>query len=306
MKSNTNSKTKPTTGTSLISPNITLTLTLSRADVDKAYQEALKRLSQRVSAPGFRKGKVPTAVAEEKIGRAHLVEHVLDDLLPAAYRAAVEKSGKKPITRPEFSVVSADEGKDWVIEAQFAQLPTVTLGKYQTYVAAGLKAAEKTLAEQKKAAQKDTKDTKPAAAAPEQEKEVKLQHIFRELVTQIKPQIPELLLKHETQHEFEHMASQLKQLGISVDSYLERRKMNMEQLSQELAVSTLNRLQLDLILGAIAKEKKLVVTPADRDAYFSQIKDEKQRQELQKDEHYLGHLDTNLTRQKVVDFLLAA
>lgn len=291
----------------MIGSNVTLTLTLPKAEVATSYKQALKKLSQRVAAPGFRKGKVPAAVAEEKIGRAHLIEHVLDTLLPAAYRAGVEKSGKKPITRPEFSVVSADEGKDWVIEAQFAELPTITLGKYQAHVASGLKAAEKTIAEQKKTAQKaDDKDKKPAAMTAEQEKEIRLQHIFRELVTQLKPQIPEMLLKHETQHEFEHMASQLKQLGLSVDSYLERRQMNMEQLSQELAISTLNRLQLDLILGAIARERKLTVTPADREAYFAQIKDEKQRQELQKDEHYLGHLDTNLTRQKVVDFLLAS
>jgi FKBP-type peptidyl-prolyl cis-trans isomerase (trigger factor) len=78
----------------------------------------------------------------------------------------------------------------------------------------------------------------------------------------------------------------------------------MQQLSQELAVQTLNRLQLDLILGAVAREKKLSVTEKDREAYFTQIKDEKQREQLKKDAHYLGHLETNLIKQKVVNYLL--
>ena len=139
---------------------------------------------------------------------------------------------------------------------------------------------------------------------PEEEKELNLQHIFRQLVLDLKPQVPEMLLKHETQHEFEHLVGQLKQLNITVDDYLKRRNSTMQQLSQELAVQTLNRLQLDLILGAIAREKKLSVTEKDRETYFVQIKDEKQRETLKKDAHYLGHLETNLIKQKVVNYLL--
>ena len=78
----------------------------------------------------------------------------------------------------------------------------------------------------------------------------------------------------------------------------------MDKLSQELAISTLNRLQLDLVLGAIAREKQLTVTDQDRAEYFKQIKDEKQAEQLSKDPHYLGHLNTNLIKQKVVDYLL--
>ena len=81
--------------------------------------------------------------------------------------------------------------------------------------------------------------------------------------------------------------------------------MTMDQLSQELAVSTVSRLQLDLVLGAIAKEKKLVVSQKDKDAYLETIKDEKMREQMKNDVHHMSHLETNLLKQKVVDHLLS-
>jgi FKBP-type peptidyl-prolyl cis-trans isomerase (trigger factor) len=153
---------------------------------------------------------------------------------------------------------------------------------------------------------KDQQDKKEGAKeiTEDQAKEVKLQHIFKELVTGLKPKVPEMLLKQETQHEFEHISDQLKQLNMSVDDYLKRRNMTIEDLSQDLAVSTLGKLQLDLLLGAIAKDKKIAVTDQDKETYFAKIEDKKLRDQLKTDKHYLGHLETNLLKQKVVDHLL--
>jgi FKBP-type peptidyl-prolyl cis-trans isomerase (trigger factor) len=306
-----NKSTKQSTGTSLISPNTKLTITLPKSQVSSSYTQALTQLAKNVTTPGFRKGKVPSKVAEDKLGQGKIIERVLDTLLPEAYQQSLKQAQKNPLTQPEFTIVSAELGKDWIISAEFAQLPTVDVKNHAKYTKTGLKTGEKALAEQQKAARKaktspkTATKQKPSQKLPETPaKETKLQHIFRELVLQIKPQVPEMLLKQETQHEFEHLTGQLKQLGMSVDDYLKRRNMDMDKLSQELAVTTLNRLQLDLILGAIAKEKKLAVTEHDRIEYFKQIKDEKQREQLSKDPHYLGHLDTNLTKQKVVDYLL--
>jgi FKBP-type peptidyl-prolyl cis-trans isomerase (trigger factor) len=313
-KKATQKSAKQAKGTSLIGENAKLTITIPKKKAAEAYQQSLEKLAKTVKADGFRQGKVPPKVAEEKLGEAKVIEQALNQLVPDAYRQELEKSKKQPITQPEFSIISTKMGEDWQVEAQFAELPDIKLGKYQKHAKAGLKEAKQAVADQKKAmkeaAKKDKKDDKkqpvPKEMTPEQEKEIKLQHIFRQLVTEIKPQVPELLLKHETQHEFEHMVNQLKQLKVSVDDYLKKRGMDMEQLSQELAVSTLNRLQLDLILGAIARQEKLTVTDKDREEYFKKIPDEKQREQLKKDQRYLSHLDTNLTKQKVVDHLLAS
>lgn len=296
----------PKTGTSLLIPNEKITITLSKTETAKSYQQTLERLAKNVTLPGFRQGKVPAKVAEDHVGKAHVIERVLDQLLPGAYQKAITAAKKTPITHPEFRLVSAELGQDWTVEAEYALLPTINLKDYKKHVAAGKKAAAKAAADIKKEAKKaDSKDKNAAPApTPEQEKEQQLQYIFRELALGMKPQVPELLLKHETQHEFEHLVGQLKQLNLTVDQYLEKRNSNMDQLSQELAVQTLNRLQLDLILGAIARQEKLSVTDADRNKHFAQIPDEKQREQFRNDAHYLGHLDTALIKQKVVDSLL--
>ena len=290
---------------SLIAPNSQVTITLKKAQVDKKYQEVVKTLAKKMALPGFRKGNVPAKIAEENLGEEKVIQYVLDELIPAAYTEAIKAAKKTPITRPEFAIVSVEKGKDWVIEAYFAELTEVSVDKYETFVKTGAKEGEKAVAELKKTKTETDKDAKPAEVSADQEKEVKLQHIFKELVSGLKPKVPEMLLKQETQHEFEHIADQLKQLNMTVDDYLQRRKITLEDLSQDLAVSTLGRLQLDLILGAIAKDQKIVVTDQDKEVYFEKVTNLKLREQLKADKHYLGHLETNLLKQKVVDHLLA-
>lgn len=294
-------------GQSLIAPNSQVTITLNKKTVENKYQTILASLAKKLSIAGFRKGNVPVKIAEEHLGENKIIQQVLDELIPEAYTNAIKDNKKAPITRPEFAITSVEKGKDWVLEAYFAELPEVSTQKYEAFVKTGAKAGDKAIAQTKKDRETNKKDSKtnqvPDLTA-DQEKEIKLQHIFKELVAGLKPQVPEMLLKQETQHEFEHISSQLQQLNMSVDDYLKRRQITMEDLSQDLAVSTLGRLQLDLILGAIAKTKKLQVTDQDKENYFQSIKDEKTREQLKKDSHYLGHLETNLLKQKVVDHLL--
>ncbi|HCR81374.1 MAG: Trigger factor [Candidatus Pacebacteria bacterium GW2011_GWB1_47_8] len=306
-KSQTSGQKSQKGGVSLLSPNSKVSITLPKKAVASSYQKNLEKLAKQIKVAGFRPGKVPAKVAEEQLGQAHLIEHVLDELLPEAYRQALKNSKKTPITQPEFRVIAAKLGEDWVVEATFAELPTVKINQYQRHVKAGKQSAKKALTKRLKTAKTKkagSQDTVVTQLTPEEEKELNLQHIFRQLVLELKPQVPEMLLKHETQHEFEHLVGQLKQLNITVDDYLKRRNSTMEQLSQELAVQTLNRLQLDLVLGAIARQEKLTVMDQDKENYFSQLKDEKQREQLKKDAHYLGHLETNLLKQKVVNYLL--
>ena len=187
---------------SLLSPNTSITITLKKEVVKKKYNEVLKSLSKKIKLDGFRKGAVPIKIAEEHIGQAKIIEYVLEELVPDAYKKTVADSKKAPITRPEFSVTSTEIGKDWILEAHFAELPEVSIKKYETHVKAGAKNAKKALAESKKEAKEKTKskddkeEKKVTPLTPEQEKETKLQHIFREMVTQLKPKVPELLLKH--------------------------------------------------------------------------------------------------------------
>ena len=51
---------------------VTLTIEVEAAEVNKAVEQACKRLANRVSIPGFRKGKAPRMIVERHVGERHL------------------------------------------------------------------------------------------------------------------------------------------------------------------------------------------------------------------------------------------
>lgn len=305
---------------SLVSPNSTVTIKLSAKETQENYKKILKVQAKLISISGFRKGKVPPKIAEEKIGQSKLIEEVLRALLPEAYQKAVAQTKKQPLTSPEFQVKTVELGKDWEIEAHFAQAPEVKLGDYKKSVKTAKKEADKQI----KKLNQEAVDTKTKAKKIDSEKkageektppvqelndrqkqELTLQQIFKALATEIKPAIPELLLRNETQREFQNLASSLERFNLKLESYLERRKITQEQLSNELATQTLGRLQLDFILGTIAKEEKLSASPEEIKKQIAAIKDEKTRKTATEDPNYQRHIETEIIRQKTVDYLLS-
>jgi trigger factor len=100
---------------------------LARA-TDKAYQ----RLVQRVTIPGFRKGKAPRKILERAVGTDTLYREALDFVMPDAYREAVKETGIVPYTQPEFEVVELEPEKPLVFKATVPVQPTVKLGDYKS------------------------------------------------------------------------------------------------------------------------------------------------------------------------------
>lgn len=315
-KTNT-AKTAKKEAPSLIAQNEKVLITLKWDVVDKAYRKALTNFAKDIKTEGFRKGKAPLDVVEQKVGMEKLVDATLQEILPDAYRKTIEKADKKPITTPEFNPIALEKGKDWKIEAHYAPFPEIKLGDYKKLVTKGKKEADKFIKKQneelKKVAAKAKKDAE--AGNPHnhehkekldegEEKEINLQHIFKELVGTIKPQIAELLLRQETQREFERLKQQLAQYKIALEDYLKNRAITMEQLSTELASTVLNRLQLDFILAEISKSEKMEVTDDDLKKELSQIQDEKMRKQIEADHAYMDQIRGNLLQRKSLEFLL--
>ena len=106
----------------------TLTIEVPAEDFDKAVDGAWKRLANRATIPGFRRGKAPRPLVERHVGQAAIDEEALRRLLPEQYDAAVEQSGLHPIERPSFNIEQFERGKPVVFKATVSLRPTVTLG----------------------------------------------------------------------------------------------------------------------------------------------------------------------------------
>lgn len=99
--------------------------------VNKVYRQQVKN----INIPGFRKGKAPRSIVERMYGKGVFYEDAANELLPAAYEAALEESKIEPVGRAEFDIVSIDEN-GIVFSAVVPVKPAVEIEGYKGIEAA--------------------------------------------------------------------------------------------------------------------------------------------------------------------------
>ncbi|WP_302166448.1 trigger factor [Mitsuokella multacida] len=110
---------------------VTLTIEVEAAEVNKAVEQACKRLANRVSIPGFRKGKAPRMIVERHVGKDAVLQEAFDIVAPKALSKAFDKQKIDPVTRPSVDIETLEEGKDLVFKATVTPRPEVKLGDYK-------------------------------------------------------------------------------------------------------------------------------------------------------------------------------
>jgi len=94
---------------------VKLTVTLTEADLAPTMKHAYEHIGEQVQIPGFRKGKVPAKILEQRVGKGAVIEHAVNDGLPQWYSTAVQEQGIRPFGQPEVEVIKipgAVEGDD--------------------------------------------------------------------------------------------------------------------------------------------------------------------------------------------------
>ena len=110
---------------------VTLTIEVEAAEVNKAVEQACKRLANRVSIPGFRKGKAPRMIVERHVGKDAVLQEAFDIVAPKALSEAFDEQKIDPVTRPSVDIETLEEGKDLVFKATVTPRPEVKLGDYK-------------------------------------------------------------------------------------------------------------------------------------------------------------------------------
>lgn len=110
---------------------IELTVTEDAAEFSKAIKQAVKQLADSVNVPGFRKGKVPQAILERRIGKAAIIDEASNLLLQKSSREALRMLNLFPVSENKADVVTNEEGKDFVYTLTFTPFPQVKLGEYK-------------------------------------------------------------------------------------------------------------------------------------------------------------------------------
>ncbi|MEH7873300.1 trigger factor [Bacillus velezensis] len=108
-----------------------LTVEVDADTFKTALDDAFKKVVKQVSIPGFRKGKVPRGLFEQRFGVEALYQDALDILLPVEYPKAVEEAGIEPVDRPEIDVEKIEKGESLIFTAKVTVKPEVKLGDYK-------------------------------------------------------------------------------------------------------------------------------------------------------------------------------
>src|SRR5437763_1530831 len=77
-----------------------------KTSMDKTYWE----IARSVNIPGFRRGKVPPLVIDQRVGRGAVIQEALNDALPRLYGQAVSDNHLAPLAQPEVEVTRLEDG----------------------------------------------------------------------------------------------------------------------------------------------------------------------------------------------------
>lgn len=108
-----------------------LTIEVGAEELEKALEKAYQRQKNKISIPGFRKGKVPRKLIEKMYGPEVFYEDAANLLIPDAYEKAYEECGEEIVSSPKIEVTEIEAGRGFAFTAEVALKPEVTLGKYK-------------------------------------------------------------------------------------------------------------------------------------------------------------------------------
>jgi trigger factor len=98
-----------------------------RPSLDTAY----RRIGAQVVVPGFRKGKVPPRIIDQRFGRAAVLEEAVNDALPRLYGQAVQDNELQPFGTPHVDVTDLADGEELKFTAEVDVRPAVELPPWE-------------------------------------------------------------------------------------------------------------------------------------------------------------------------------
>jgi len=115
-----------------LSPTRTkLIISVTPEELQPSIKHAYEHIAEQVSIPGFRKGKVPPPIIDQRVGKAAVLEHAVNEGLDTFYRQAVEENDVRPLGRPQADITEwpseSDFSGDLLLTIEVDTRPEVTL-----------------------------------------------------------------------------------------------------------------------------------------------------------------------------------
>ncbi|MDQ3104092.1 MAG: trigger factor [Actinomycetota bacterium] len=109
---------------------VKLTVEVTFDELKPSLDEAYKQIGRQIQVPGFRKGKVPPAIVDQRLGRGAVLDQAVNDALPKLYVQALQDNDLQPVGRPEVDVTRLADGEELAFTAEVDVRPPIELPEY--------------------------------------------------------------------------------------------------------------------------------------------------------------------------------
>ncbi|MBI4100306.1 hypothetical protein HY439_01055 [Candidatus Microgenomates bacterium] len=265
-------------------PNSTFELTITvpwsqvKFSIDKLTEQSLKE----VEVKGFRKGKAPKKIAEQKLDKDQLFQEAVRQIVPEAYLEAIKTENLHPIVNPKIELLSFKEGEDWIFKASACEKPKISLGNYKEKI------------------KEITAKSKIVVPGKENNEEPKLDEIVKVILESAEIDLPQLLIENEVNRLLAKTLDEIKALGLTLEQYLSSVGKTPEGLREEYTQKAANDLKLEFILEEIAETESITVTPEDIEKVIKETKDPQAQVSLRGNSYLLAAI---IRQQKTLDFI---
>jgi len=110
---------------------LTFEVEVPKETVSKVFFEAFIKVSKQAQIPGFRKGKAPRKIFEQKYGKEAIEQEAIEQLYPLIYNKIIKEEKITPLTYPRIEVVKLSDNEPAIIKMEIATKPDIKLGTYK-------------------------------------------------------------------------------------------------------------------------------------------------------------------------------
>ena len=106
---------------------VRLAIEVPFGELEPSLKKAYREIAQQVSVPGFRRGKVPSTVIDQRVGRGTVLNEAVQEAIPENILAAVREHDVKTLGRPEVEITEFNDGDALKFTAEVDVRPEITL-----------------------------------------------------------------------------------------------------------------------------------------------------------------------------------
>lgn len=109
---------------------VRLTVEVPFEELQDSLDAAYKKINQQVTVPGFRKGKIPARIIDQRFGRGAVLEEAVNEALPKLYQSAVEEGEVNPLGQPEVDITDLKDNELLSFTAEVDVRPQLEIPDY--------------------------------------------------------------------------------------------------------------------------------------------------------------------------------